>query len=132
MCATVGDGALSVVRDGLKSTLRLSVIALDLMLEQVHYSITLFLSSSIHLLLVKYFHEQTANSRPVYMHNVQCSGTEHLTLLDCSYGRNLSYNNHSKDIGLQCIKSISSLPHIFTLCTHVLLYMALQPALMEI
>ena len=35
----MGDGALSVVRDGLKSTLKLSVMILDMMLAQVNYSI---------------------------------------------------------------------------------------------
>ena len=35
----MGDGALSVVRDGYQSTPRLSVMILDMMLAQVYYSI---------------------------------------------------------------------------------------------
>ena len=43
------------------------------------------------------------NSKPIYMNNVHCSGQE-LTLLDCSYSRNLSINEHHKDVGVQCRK----------------------------
>ena len=39
----------------------------------------------------------------VYMTNAQCSGRE-LTLLDCSYSRDLSNNNHSNDLGIRCGK----------------------------
>ena len=38
-----------------------------------------------------------------YINHVQCSGEE-LNLLDCSYSRNHTGNDHSKDVGVQCKK----------------------------
>ena len=42
-------------------------------------------------------------SRDLYMRNVQCSGRE-LTIVDCSYSRDLSNNSHSNDLGIRCGK----------------------------
>ena len=50
-----------------------------------------------------YTTRSATNSKPIYMNNVHCSGQER-TLLDCSYSRNLSLNEHHKDVGLQCRK----------------------------
>ena len=41
------------------------------------------------------------NPMPVYMRSVHCSG-KGLTLLDCSYSRNITNNDHSNDIGVRC------------------------------
>ena len=43
------------------------------------------------------------NSMLTYINHVQCSGEE-LNILDCSYSRNHTDNDHSKDLGIQCKK----------------------------
>ena len=65
----------------------------------------------------------------IYMKNVHCSGGE-LTLLDCSYKRNLSTNDHSKDLGIKCKKgklilcaiSANHAPYDIYNIMHVLMY----------
>ena len=42
-------------------------------------------------------------SMPVFMSNVQCSNMDN-SLLDCSYSRNSSNRDHSKDLGVKCKK----------------------------
>ena len=41
------------------------------------------------------------NAKPLLIENIACSGTE-LTLIDCRYDNNISEDDHSKDVGVQC------------------------------
>ena len=50
-----------------------------------------------------YTPRSATNSKPIYMNHVHCSGKE-VTLLDCSYSRNLSTNENRKHAGVQCRK----------------------------
>ena len=105
-CVLVRGGVLSVVMDGHKATLKLSAVILDMRWPQViklninYYSV---LKHSTDLDKEDYTPRPATNSKPIYMNNVHCSGQER-TLLDCSYSRNLSLNEHHKDVGLQCRK----------------------------
>ena len=47
--------------------------------------------------------KSATNSMPVYMQRVKCSGRE-LSLLGCSYGRNLTHIDHSRDVAVKCKK----------------------------
>ena len=52
--------------------------------------------------LLEFFPPRTAtNSMPMHMNYVQCT-SEELNLLDCSYSRNHTNTDHSKDLGIQC------------------------------
>ena len=53
--------------------------------------------------LVNYDRRIAAQSVPIFMSNVQCSDV-YGTLLDCSYSRNTSNTDHSKDVGIKCTK----------------------------
>ena len=41
------------------------------------------------------------NSKPVWIYNVACSGTE-LTLLECNHESAINKSDHSQDIGVHC------------------------------
>ena len=47
--------------------------------------------------------KSATNSMPVHIQRVRCSGRE-LSLLGCSYGRNLTHTYHSKDVAVKCKK----------------------------
>ena len=49
----------------------------------------------------EYSAKPARNSKPIFIKNVACSGTE-LTLMDCSYDSDTSEDDHSKDVGVQC------------------------------
>ena len=101
----VRNGALLVVIDGLKLTVRLSAMTLDMISIQV-WSLTL----GLHCIIVHFYIEvdysplrSATKSMPVFMSNVQCSDMDS-SLLDCSYNRNSSNRDHSKDLGIKCKK----------------------------
>ena len=50
-----------------------------------------------------YFVKSATNSMPVHIQRVRCSGKE-LSLLGCSYGRNLTHIDHSRDVAVKCKK----------------------------
>ena len=50
-----------------------------------------------------FYVRSATNSMPVYMQHVRCSGRE-LSLLGCSYGRNLTHIDHSRDVAVKCKK----------------------------
>ena len=54
------------------------------------------------------------NSMPMYINHVQCSGAE-LNLLECSYSKNHSDNDHSKDFGIKCRKGKLSQGSLLTI-----------------
>ena len=43
------------------------------------------------------------NSMPVYMKDVRCTDRE-LSILECSFRRNLTHTNHLGDVGVKCKK----------------------------
>ena len=43
------------------------------------------------------------NSMPLHTKSVRCTGKE-MSLLECSYRKNDTHNNHFEDIGVQCKK----------------------------
>ena len=60
---------------------------------------------------IDYSARPATNSMPIFMENVQCSGRE-LSFLDCSYNRDASNNQHSRDVGVQCKMCKSFTLHI--------------------
>ena len=58
----------------------------------------------------EYSLETVANSMLVFLSNVQCSRVD-ITLLDCSYSRNLSSVDHSKDLVIKCMKGMLLVLH---------------------
>ena len=69
-------------------------------MEHHYFACTVFLA----LLEADYSPLRTATkSMPVFMSNVQCSDMDS-SLLDCSYSRNISNTDHSKDLGVKCKK----------------------------
>ena len=58
------------------------------------------------------FVRSATNSMPVYMQHVKCSGGE-LSLLGCSFGRNLTHIDHSRDVAVKCKKCKRKMKEVF-------------------
>ena len=69
------------------------------------YTITMKCLVLCLLVVSEYSLETVANSMPVFMTNVQCSRVD-ITLLDCSYSRNLSSVDHTKDLTIKCMEGM--------------------------